>query len=76
MENSDHGKINSVNYLYIIINEVDGSIAEKNGNKYLTFASTDKNKKVLEKNTKICYEIKYHIKTMNGGKSDETKKIT
>ena len=42
MKNSDHIKINSVNLLYITINEVDGSIAEKNGNKYLTFASTDK----------------------------------
>ena len=29
MKNSDHAKINSVNSLYIIINEVDGSIAEK-----------------------------------------------
>ena len=45
MKNFDHVKINSVNPLYIIINEVDGSISEKNANIYLTFASSDKNKK-------------------------------
>ena len=47
---SDCENINSVNPLYLIIDEVDGSIEESNGNKYLTFASTDKNKKVLQKN--------------------------
>ena len=51
--------------MYIIINEVDGSIEKKNGNKYLTFTSTDKNKKVLEKYAKFQHEIKYHIKTIN-----------
>ena len=30
----DHLNINSVNPLYLIINEVDGYIEEKNGNKY------------------------------------------
>ena len=64
MKDSDHVKINSVNPLYIIINEVDGSISEKNENKYLTFASTDKNKEVLKKYTKLWDEIKYHIKAM------------
>ena len=49
MKNSDYLKINSVNPLYLIISEVDGSTEAKNGNKYLTFASTDKNKDVLEK---------------------------
>ena len=42
--------------------------------KYLTFAPTDQNKKVLEKYTKLWDEIKYHIKTINGGKSDEYEK--
>ena len=44
MKDSDHVKINSVYPFYIIINGVDGSISEKDGNKYLTFASTDKSK--------------------------------
>ena len=42
----DHNSINSVNPLYLIIDEVDGYIEEKNGNKYLAFASTDSNKKI------------------------------
>ena len=55
--------INSVNLLYLIIDEVDGSIEESNGNKYLTFASAGKNKKVLEKYAKLWDEIKCHIET-------------
>ena len=47
MKYSDHVKINSVNPLYLIIGEVDGYIEESDRNKYLTFASTDKNKKAL-----------------------------
>ena len=58
---SDYENINSVNPLYLIIGEVDGCIEENNENKYLTFVSTDKNKKVSEKYTKLWDEIKYHI---------------
>ena len=36
-----------------MIGEVDGYIEENNENKYLIFASTDKNKKVLEKYTSL-----------------------
>ena len=61
MKDSDHVKINSVNPLYLIIGEVDGYTEENNENKYLTFASTDKNKKVVEKYTELWDEIKYHI---------------
>ena len=50
---SDYENINSVNPLYLIIGEVDGYLEENNGNKYLTFASTDKNKEVLEKYIKL-----------------------
>ena len=71
---SDSENINSVNPLDLIIGEVDGCIKESNGNKYLTFASTDKNKKVLEKYTKFWDEIKYHIQTTNSGRSGEYKK--
>ena len=74
MKDSDHVKTNSVNPLYLIIAEVDGYIEENNGNKYLTFASTDKNKKVLEKYAKLSHEIKYHIQTINAGKSGEYDK--
>ena len=47
---SDCKNINSANPLYLMIGEVDGYIEkESTGNKYLAFASTDKNKKVLTK---------------------------
>ena len=61
MKDSKYVNIYSVNPLYLTIGEVNGSIEEKNGNKYLTFASTDKYKEVLKKYTKLWDEIKYHL---------------
>ena len=47
---SDYENINSVNPLYLNFGEVDGYIEENNGNKYLTFGSTEKkNKKSIIK---------------------------
>ena len=43
MKDSDYVKINSVNSFYLIIDKADG-YTEKNGNKYLNFACTNKNK--------------------------------
>ena len=48
---SDYESVNSVNPLYPIVGKVHGYIEEKNGNRYLVFVSTDKNKEVLEKYT-------------------------
>ena len=62
---SDYENLSSVNPLYLTIGEVDGYIEENNENKCLTFASTEKNKKVLEKYAKFWDEIKYHIHTIN-----------
>ena len=45
--------------MYIIIGEADGYIDEKNGNKYLTFASTDRNKEVLKNYTELWDEMKH-----------------
>ena len=42
MKDFDYVNIHSVNPLYLIFTEVDRYIEEKNGNKYLIFASTDK----------------------------------
>ena len=58
---SDYENINSVNPLYLIIGDVDGYIEENNGNKYLTFASNDKNKKVLEKFVYYSFGMKLNI---------------
>ena len=65
--------------MYLIINKADGytecnSIEKSNGNKYLVFASTDENKKVLKKHTELKDEIKYLIKTINGGKAGAYEK--
>ena len=66
VKDSDYVKINSVNSLYLIINEVDGYFEEINGNKYLTLqVSTDKNKKVLTKYTELWDEIKNSIEKIN-----------
>ena len=62
IKDSKHVNILRVNPLYIINGEVDGSIEEKIANTYLTFADTDKNKKVLEKYTKLWNNIKSLIK--------------
>ena len=53
--------------MYLIIT-TDGHIEERNENKYLTFAFTDKNKELLKKYAELWDEIKYLIKTINGGK--------
>ena len=42
----DYNDIYSVNPLHLIVNRVDGHIEEKNGNKYLVFASTGEIKAV------------------------------
>ena len=61
MKDFSYLNINSVNPLYLIIDEVDGYIERKNGNKYLILDSTDKNKKVLIKYTKLWDGIKNSI---------------
>ena len=43
--------------------KADGYIEENNGNKYLVFTSTDGNKKVLAKFTKLWDEIKHLIES-------------
>ena len=55
---------------YLIINEVDGHFKEKNENKYLILNSTDKNKEVFIKYTKLWDEIKNSIEKVNN-KLDE-----
>ena len=66
--------IHSVNALYFIINKADGYNQESSGPKYLAFASTDGNKEVLPKFTKLWDKIKYLIKTINGGEVGEHRK--
>ena len=58
MKSLDNENIDSANFAYVIFNNVDGYIecnsTEKiKKNKYLIFASTDKNKEVLKKYTEL-----------------------
>ena len=57
--------------MYIIFGKADGYIEEKNGYKYLPFASTDKIEKLFKKITELWDEIKHLIKTVNGGESGD-----
>ena len=41
--------VNGVNPLYLMISMMDGFIEEKNGNKYLNIADTDRNSEILKK---------------------------
>ena len=59
--------------MYLIINKVDGYIKEKNGNKYLTLISTDKNKETSTKYTELWDWIKNLIEKVNN-KPDEYRK--
>ena len=74
MEDSEYVKINGVNPLYLIIDKVDGCIEDKNGNKYLTLVSTDKNKEVLTKYTGLRDKIKNLIKIINDKPGDYDEK--
>ena len=61
----DQESIHGVNLLHLITGEVDGYIEENNGNKYLIFASTNKNKELLLKYTGLCGQIKNLIEKIN-----------
>ena len=54
--------IHSVNPLYLLIDELDGYVEEKEGNKYLNISLTDSNNKVLKQYTEIWSIFKYQIK--------------
>ena len=62
--------------MYLILGEVDRKIEESNENKNLVFASRDENKEVLKIYTEFWNEIKNEIKTINGEKQVNIKKIS
>ena len=73
---SDYNNINSVNPLYLMINQMIGhfecnSIEEKNENKYLVLDEIDENKEVLNKYKEVWEGIKKEIETINGGEKIE-----
>ena len=70
-KNGDYNDINSVNPLYLIINEMIGHVQEKNENKYLVLDEIDENKEVLNKYKEVWEGIKKEIETINGGEKIE-----
>ena len=62
--------------MYLILGEVDRKIEKSNENKNLVFASIDENKEVLKIYTEFWNEIKNEIKTINGEKQVNIKKIS
>ena len=76
MKSLDNENIDSANSLYLNFNNVAGyiecnSTEESNENKYLIFASTDKNKEVLKSYTELWDEMKNQIETINVKKQIE-----
>ena len=74
MKDLHYINIHSVNPLYFINNKADEYIEESNRSEYLVFISTDKNKKVLTKYTKLWHKIKNLIEKINS-KPGEYEKV-
>ena len=63
--------INSLNTLYLMINEMIGHFEENNENMYLVLNDVDENKEVLKKYEEVWESIKKEIETINSGKKIE-----
>ena len=64
----DYESIYSVNPLYLHVNNTNGYIEQKNGNKYLIFDDLeDENKDLLKKYKDVSNGIKNEINTINSG---------
>ena len=64
-------KINTVNLLYLLVDEIDGFIEEKEGSKYLNISLTDSNSETLKKCAAVWSGIKDQIKKINNAKLGE-----
>ena len=72
--NKPQWNMNSVNPLYLMINRIDGFIEEKDGDKYLSIASTDRNSEVLNKYSEVWSGIKDCIEKINDNELGEYDK--
>ena len=68
-------KINSVNPLYLIFNQVNGYFEEINGNKYLTLVPTNENKEKNLKNVELLSKIKDLIRLITKNSDDYDEKF-
>ena len=60
--------LNSLNTLYLVFNNLDAYIEKRGENRYLIFASTEKNKVMLKNYTELWDEIKEQIELITGDK--------
>ena len=63
--------INSINPLYLMIDEMTVHFDEKNENKYLVLDDVNENEKVSKKHEEVWQGVKKEIETINGGKKIE-----
>ena len=66
--------VSSVNPHYLMINRIDSFIEEKNGDKYLNIASTDRNSEALRKYSEVWNAIKDYIERINNNKLEECER--
>ena len=64
--------MNSLNTLYLVFNNLDASIEKSGEDRYLVFASTEKNKIMLKVSTELSGEIKEQIDLTTGDKVTNT----
>ena len=57
--------------MYLLVDEIDGFIEDKEGDKYLNIAFTDSNNEVLKKYAEVSSGIKDQIKKINNCKLEE-----
>ena len=74
MESINNQNIDRENPLCLSFCNVDAYLIEESGSKYLSFALTKKNKKVLGDYKKIWNKIKNQVKGINGDKTIKYKK--
>ena len=60
--------LNSLNTLYLVFNNLDAYIEKSGEDRYLIFASTEKNISMLKNYTELRDEIKEQIELITGDK--------
>ena len=58
IKDSKYVKINSVNHLYLMLNNLNGYFKETNGNKYLTLFPTNESKEEMKKYGELWIKIR------------------
>ena len=66
--------INSVNPLYLMVNEMIGHFEEKNEDKHLVLDDVNENKEVSKKYEEVWKGVKKEIETINGGENIQYEK--